>query len=212
VLILSLALIALPLVLPGRGRGASITAARGLRLRTLLYFGLLGLAFLFVEIPLIQQWILIVGQPVYAFAAVVSVLLVFSSLGSLSARSSGLPKRAAFAALVVLAVATPFILAWLTRHTLGWPLLLRAGLAALSLAPLAFLMGLPFPLGLARLERDGPALIPWAWAVNGCASVVAGVLAAMAALSYGFTAVLLAGAACYAGAWLALRTQSGLGG
>ncbi len=211
VLILSVVLILLPLILPGRGRQALRAGAGTPRLRVLLYFGLLGLAFLLVEIPLIQQWILLVGQPTYAFAAVVSVLLVFSSLGSLSARAAWLPARIAFPALVALAVATPFVLAWLTNHTLGWPLLPRVGLAALSLAPLAFLMGLPFPLGLAWLERSGPSLIPWAWAVNGCASVVAGVLAAMAALSYGFSAVLLAGAACYAGAWLVLRPQSSLG-
>jgi hypothetical protein len=208
VLILSVVLILLPLILPGRGRQALRAWEGTPRLRVLLYFGLLGLAFLLVEIPLIQQWILLVGQPTYAFAAVVSVLLVFSSLGSLSARAAWLPQRILFGALVVLAVATPFVLAWLTGHTLGWPLLLRAGLAAFSLAPLSFLMGLPFPLGLAWLERSGPALVPWAWAVNGCASVVAGVLAAMAALSYGFSVVLLAGAACYAGAWLALRPRS----
>jgi hypothetical protein len=207
VLALSAVLIVLPLALPGRGREALRTGAGTPRLRVLLYFGLLGLGFLLVEIPLIQQWILLVGQPTYAFAAVISVLLVFSSLGSLSARAVWLPRRAVFPVLVALAVATPFVLAWLTRHTLGWPLLLRAGLAALSLAPLAFVMGLPFPLGLAWLERRGPVLIPWAWAINGCASVVAGVLAAMAALSYGFSAVLLAGAVCYAGAWLVWRPQ-----
>jgi len=51
--------------------------------------------------------------------------------------------------------------------------------------------------------------VPWAWAVNGCASVVSGVLAAIAALSFGFTVVLLAGAACYAGAWLVLLARPG---
>lgn len=207
VMVLSGVLILLPWALAGRGRRTGVASVGEPRLRALLYFGLLGLAYLLVEIPLIQQWILIVGQPAYAFAAVVSVLLIFSSLGSLSARSPRLSQRAAFAALVSLAVATPFVLAWLTRHTLGWPLLLRAGVAGLSLAPLAFLMGLPFPLGLAWLERRGPRLIPWAWAVNGCASVVSGVLAAMAALSYGFSAVLLAGAACYGGAWLVMNAE-----
>ena len=69
-----------------------------------------------------------------------------------------------------------------------------------SLALLALLMGLPFPLGLAWLEREAPALIPWAWAVSGCASVVAAILAAILALSCGFAVVLMLGAACYAGA------------
>jgi hypothetical protein len=169
-----------------------------------LYFGLLGLAFLFVEIPLIQRWILIVGHPTHAFAAVVVVLLVGSSLGSLLAQAPWLPRREAFGLLALLALATPFITAMLTRTTLGWPLGARVALAALSLAPLAFLMGLPFPLGLAWIKRLRPTLVPWAWAINGCAAVVASVLAALLSLSFGFTAVLVGGAACYAVAGLVL--------
>jgi hypothetical protein len=165
--------------------------------RILLYFTFLGIAFLFVEIPLIQRWILLLGHPTYAFAAVVVALLAFSSLGSALARHPRLPQRAALGGLGLLAVLTPFGMSWITEGTLGWPLALRTGLAVLSLAPLAVLMGLPFPLGLAWLEREYPQLIPWAWAVNGCASVIASVLAAMLALNYGFTLVLLFGAGAY---------------
>jgi hypothetical protein len=204
VVTLSAVLIVAPLLLARRA-GLEDDAARRLsRLRVLLYFGLLGLAFLFVEIPLIQRWILLVGHPTYAFASVVTILLVCSSAGSLAARAVWLRPRVALGLLVLFALLTPFALGWLTQHTLGWWLPARVGLAALSLAPLAFLMGVPFPVGLAWLERGQPGLTPWAWAVNGCASVVAGVLAAIFALSSGFTAVLLAGAGCYAGAWLAL--------
>jgi hypothetical protein len=66
-------------------------------------------------------------------------------------------------------------------------------------------MGIPFPSGLAWLRERAPGLIPWAWAVNGCMSVLASVLAAMIALSVGFSWVLAAAALAYAGAWLALR-------
>jgi hypothetical protein len=76
--------------------------------------------------------------------------------------------------------------------------------AVATLAPLALALGLPFPAGLAWLGRAAPALIPWAWAVNGCASVVASVLAALIALSGGLTVVLLLGATAYALAWLLL--------
>jgi hypothetical protein len=58
-------------------------------------------------------------------------------------------------------------------------------------------MGLPFPFGLAWLEERAPGLVPWAWAVNGCASVAASVLAAILALSYGLTAVMLLGGVAY---------------
>ncbi len=77
----------------------------------------------------------------------------------------------------------------------------------MSLAPLAVLMGLPFPLGLAWLEARAPGWTPWAWAVNGCASVVASVLAAILALSLGFTVVICLGAGAYAVAMLVLPRQ-----
>jgi hypothetical protein len=62
------------------------------------------------------------------------------------------------------------------------------------------LMGLPFPLGLQLMEWVSHSWIAWAWAVNGCASVVASVLAAILSLTTGFNAVLWFGALAYAGA------------
>ncbi|MBM4457505.1 MAG: hypothetical protein FJ011_07025 [Chloroflexi bacterium] len=175
--------------------------------RPLLYFGLLGVAFLFVEIPLIQRWILAFGHATYAFAVVVFAVLVGAGAGSLAAHASWLPRRAVFPALIFLIVLTILGGPQLVRIALGWPLAGRVALAVASLAPLAFLMGLPFPLGLAWAEARRPAaasLIPWAWAVNGCASVIAAVLAAILALSFGFTAVLWLGAIGYAAAGVIL--------
>jgi hypothetical protein len=61
-------------------------------------------------------------------------------------------------------------------------------------------MGIPFPQGIAYLEQAAPRLIPWAWGINGCASVMAAILAAMGALTFGFSGVLVAGALAYGGA------------
>jgi hypothetical protein len=57
------------------------------------------------------------------------------------------------------------------------------------IAPLAFCMGMPFPMAMTRLTREFPQLMPWAWAVNGCASVVSPVLATLLAIHLGFTVV-----------------------
>ena len=75
----------------------------------------------------------------------------------------------------------------------------------MSLAPLGVLMGIPFPKGIVWLERSSPNLIPWAWGVNGAVSVVASVLAALVALSAGFTVVLVAGVICYGVAMAAIK-------
>jgi hypothetical protein len=79
---------------------------------------------------------------------------------------------------------------------LGASLAVRLLATAVILAPLGLLLGMPFPLGLARLERS-PDLIPWAWAMNGSASAVASVAVALLALSAGFTAVLAAAVVAY---------------
>ncbi|MEW6567354.1 MAG: hypothetical protein AB1449_04135, partial [Chloroflexota bacterium] len=94
---------------------------------------------------------------------------------------------------------------------LGWPLPARLVLAGLLMSPAGLLMGVPFAAGLRRLETRSPGLIPWAWAVNGAASGVSGVLAALIALDAGHSATLIAGAFAYGAAWLAARRLNGVG-
>jgi spermidine synthase len=183
--------------------GARAAAGEGsIRARALAYFFALGLAFLFVEIPLAQRFILYVGQPVTALALVLFALLLFSGLGSLTAPRW--PLRAALGLVVIAAVVTPLALNGLFGATLGWPTAARAAAGVLSLAPLGYLMGVPFAGGIRLVERAAPGIVPWAWAINGSASVISGVLAVMAALSWGFTAVLWLGAAAYGAALAAI--------
>lgn len=178
-------------------------------LRRLLYFGLLGFAFLLVEIPLLQRFILYLGNPAYAFTAVLFSLLFFSGLGS--RWNDRLPLRLSLAILVILTLLIPALLPRLFALTLGLPLSIRLGLTILILSPLGLLMGIPFPAGIRSMKREqvqGPeneaqdVSIPWVWAVNGAASVVASILSALLALTFGFSWVLRIGALCYAGAWL----------
>jgi hypothetical protein len=196
----SAVLIVLPLALK---KDRERREPRGLRGRVLAYFGLLGLGFLFVEIPLLQRFILFLGQPIYAFTAVLAALLLFSGLGSLAAPR--LPLRWTLPLLVAAILLYPFALPPFFRALLGAPLAARLLATGLSLAPLGFLMGTPFPGGLAWLGQRAPGLVPWVWAVNGCTSVLASIMAAMIALSAGFSWVLAAAAVAYAGAWLVLR-------
>ena len=77
------------------------------------------------------------------------------------------------------------------------PVSVKIPVVLLVIAPLAFLMGMPFPLGLARVARLRPRLVPWAWGVNGWASVLSAVLAALLAVHFGFTAVIASGCVLY---------------
>lgn len=177
----------------------------------LVYFGLLGLGFMLVEIPLLQRFILFLGHPAYAMTTVLFAILFFSGIGS--AFSQRISTRLALALLVGLIGVYAVGLPWLFARTLAWPLGARMLVAALALAPAGLLMGMPFPQGLRRLGASSSRpemLLPWAWGINGALSVVASVLAALLALSFGFDVVLLCGALCYAGAWLA--AAQGIGG
>jgi hypothetical protein len=81
-------------------------------------------------------------------------------------------------------------------------MIVKVILAFIIVLPVGLLMGIPFPLGMSVLGRTEPSLIPWAWAVNGCFSVLSPVLATMVALTFGFRVVLIAGAGMYLFAYL----------
>ena len=73
-------------------------------------------------------------------------------------------------------------------------------LSVLSLAPVSFALGLPFPTGIRILDRRAPQWIPWAWAANACLTVIGSVLAVILSMHWGFSAVVVLAAACYAAA------------
>jgi hypothetical protein len=204
-LLASVVLIALPLAL----RRRTIGQARSVpRLLTLVYFGALGIAYLAVEIPLIQRLVLVVDHPTVAFVTVIAVLLIFSGIGSLLA-----PKWRARAilALVLYLLLLLLILPVVSGALLGYSLGIRIVVACMFLAPLGLLMGVPFPMGIALLRHSAPSLIPWAWGVNGCTSVVASIGTVLIALQWGFGAVLALAIASYVLAWGVLRRLTSAG-
>ncbi|MDX1417403.1 MAG: hypothetical protein R3293_24575, partial [Candidatus Promineifilaceae bacterium] len=192
-----------PLLIWRQKRERWRTAIPHWQLRVFLYFAALGLAFLFVEMPMAQQFILLLGKPVIALAVVIFSVLLFSGLGSLWSRKFSLSLGPAV--LMILAALYPFILQKLAPIILAWPDWGRMIFAILFLAPLGFFMGLPFASGLRVVERQTTALVPWAWAINASFSVISSVVAVMIALTWGFAAVLWLGAAAYGVAFLAFR-------
>jgi len=168
---------------------------------TLVYFGMIGLAFMFVEVTLIQRCILVLDYPAHAFAIVITAVLVSAGLGS---RMKRLAKAPVILVLAALALIYGFLFPlWLdVLATFVFPV--RIAGVFISLLPLGFLMGIPFPLAIKLVGQKDEGLIPWAWAINGCFSVLAPIIAVMIAMAVGLNAVLLIGAAAYALAFLAL--------
>jgi hypothetical protein len=193
-----------PLLLKRRRSTAGpVVPVKAWRWRVFLYFACLGLAFLFVEIPIAQRFILVLDKPVTALAIVLFALLLFSGLGSLTVRRWSL--STALILLITLIAIYPLLLEPVSRLILDQAVWGRVALSILVLAPIGFLMGLPFAGGLRVVEAWEPGLVPWAWAINGSFSVISSVLAVMIALSWGFAAVLWLGAAAYGLAFIAFR-------
>jgi len=194
----SLVLILVPLAFLRRGTLATSTAAQ--RWRVLVYFSALGLAFLFLEIAFIQKFILFLHHPLYAVAVVLTAFLLFAGAGSFySQRIAGGARALAVPVAAIALASLVYLLALdsLFAPLVGLPDSLRILVAVLLIGPLAFFMGIPFPLGLSRLAQSNPQLIPWAWGINGCASVISAVLATLLAMHFGFTAVVVTAVLLY---------------
>ncbi len=165
------------------------------------YFASLGLGYLMVEMVFIQRLTLLLGDPIYAAALTISVLLIFSGLGSFNSRKlkERLPDRPLLDGLgiAVLIVMIALILIPAFGRIVAAPPVVRFAVAGFLLSIPAYFMGRPFPLGLSRLHRAGSGLVPYSWAVNGFASVAAAPLAVMLAVYQGFLAVSIAAALIY---------------
>ena len=170
-----------------------------------VYFFILGLAFLFVEMAFIQKFILFLGHPLYSIAVVLSGFLVFAGLGS--GYSQKLVQRYrghrlslvayAVTGIVFVALVYLFLLPELFDRLIGQRDLFKILIALFLIAPLAFCMGMPFPIGLGQVARKAPDFIPWAWGMNGYASVVSASLGTLLAIEFGFTVVILSALALY---------------
>ena len=195
----SIVLATLLLLVPAATR-VGVNSAGGW-VRLVGYFAAIGFAYLAAEIAAIQQLNLLLGHPVYAVAAVLAAFLICSGLGSVwSDRLNAERGWQVGAGLAVLLVLYGMILLSLVHLLQPAALTVRAAAAMMLLAPLAFLMGTPFPLGLRSLAGVGVEGVAWGWASNGFASVVATPLAALIALESGSKTLLFAAAAAYAAA------------
>ena len=188
----------------------SSSAIRYNCLWVVVYFFSLGLAFLFIEMAFIQKFILFLRHPLYAVGVVVSGFLLFAGLGS--SYSSCLKentvsqKNALIIAVAVIAGSALlylFLLPVLFQKLLWMPGPLKVIVSFCLIAPLAFCMGIPFPLGLSCLSSRAPELIPWAWGINGCASVMSAVMATLLATHIGFRGVIVTAVCLYVLAALA---------
>jgi hypothetical protein len=167
----------------------------------IMYALLIGMGFMLVEIPLIQRFQLLLGQPILSLAVLLATLLLSSGVGSLVSQrwqTAALPARVRIAGLwiVVVVVAYWFALPPLVSSVLNASLLVRVLTIVVLTALLGFPMGIPFP-SLLRMADGGRQQVALLWAINGAFSVLGSTLAMVFSMQWGFRWALAGGALCY---------------
>jgi len=170
---------------------------------SVLYFALIGMGFMFVQIPLLQRFSVYLGHPTYALAVILFSMILFAGFGSLlSDRLVNLRMQRALTILP--AVASVFLLIGLSSlqplidTTISLGLFGRCVVVTLFVGVVAFPLGFFFPLGLRTVRRISDDATPWLWGINGAAGVLAGVTAVAVSMWWGISASLLLAATAYA--------------
>ncbi len=198
VLGISLLAIAVVLAFPPLLLGSRLPTEPGVR-AFLLYFVCIGAGYILIQVALIQKFILFLGHPTYALTVIIFSMLISSGLGSYFSHRLMRKLQVQFVLLGIAAAVTvlAFVAAPISQFGAGWPLPWKAAVTVCLIAPAGFLMGIPFPTGLTRLERRFPQAVRWAWALNAAASVLGSVAAICLAIYVGLRTTVLMGALLY---------------
>jgi hypothetical protein len=167
-----------------------------------LYFFLIGMAYMAIEVVLIQKYTLFVGPSVYSIAAILMTLLIASGIGSRFSKKIGNP--IVFLGIFIWILLDVFLFGSITNALSNLTIYPRIFVTMILFFPLGFLMGMPFPKGTLRVGQ----LIDWGFAVNGAASVLGSTLILLFAFAYGFNLALIVAAGIYLLAYVLLSVKT----
>ena len=167
----------------------------------LLYFLAIGAGYILIEVALIQKFVLFLGHPTYALTVVIFSLLVSSGVGSYASGrvigTSAARWRAVLGGIAILITLLAVDVSVLLPKAITLPIAWKVAASVALIFPAGFLMGMPFPTGLARLEKWQSASVRWAWSLNAAASVLGSVGALVLAIYWGLVQTLLIGGVLY---------------
>lgn len=184
----------------------------GIRTEVLMYFSMIALAFMFIEILLMQKFRRYIANPLYSSSLIIATLLICTGIASFFSDRIKRRKRSLTLALAALTVYFAILLIMfesLFPHLMRGPRILELILPILSTAPLGLLMGLFFPLGMSGLKETDAGALPWAWSINGFFSVIASSGAVLLASNAGLLVTAVIAMICY---WVGLFFFPGMRG
>jgi hypothetical protein len=194
--VLVIAIILWPLVQIGRPRLPVGVFGTGLA-----YFAIIGFAFMFVQIPFLQRFAVYLGHPTYTFSIILFLMILSAGLGSVASERIEVDRRrqtlAIPIAIAVVALVEVAVLQTALDRTVAWSLPGRTIVVACFVAPLAFLMGACFPIGIRLIGRHSDDVAAWMWGVNGACGVMASILAVMTSMWLSIDAGLVIAAGLY---------------
>jgi hypothetical protein len=203
VLALGILFIVLPLLVRLVRVGTrSKTEPASTQIIALTYFGLVGFAFMAIEIALMQRFTLFVGHPSYSLLVVLFSVLLSTAFGAALSQRFPLARLGrvmlvAGIALGALGTLYGIVLGDLLRAWIWLDRPLRIALTTLLVAPCGLLMGVMIPSAVRVLGAAGSPLVPWGWGVNGAMSVIGTSIATLVAIYGGFTMTFVVGAVLY---------------
>ncbi len=170
---------------------------------TLAYFSLLGLGFIIFELVSIQLFMRLIGYPLYSLTTVIFGYLIGAGFGSLASEKMGISPQSRwnipFIGIIVSSLAMMLLHPMIIDASLQLSQAARISITLAMILPVAFFLGMAFPLGVLRASQTPYAkqAIAWAWGINGVFTVIGGFLSTVLSIFFGFKLTLLVAILCY---------------
>ncbi len=160
---------------------------------------MLGMAFMFIEITLIQKMTVFLEHPTTSFVTIITALLLGAGIGNFMQAKKEFFQD--YKALIYLVFVSSIVLI-IINQIIYWQginlLWQKVILVSLLLLPLGFFMGIPFPMVLKMLkDKQKDSLVPYFWGINGVGSVLGSGLTLIIALKFGFNVSFIVGIILY---------------
>ena len=167
-----------------------------------LYFSLIGSAFMFVEIALIQRLNVFTGHPIYSLGILLFTLIASTGMGSFISDHLPLTRRPWVYVFPIITavgvVALNTILHYLLSHMMAEDTATKILMSVLVIFPVGMLMGLFFPTGMRLVQSSYEDETPWFWALNGIMGVLCSALAVFVSIIFGISTNFYIAAVAYA--------------
>lgn len=166
-----------------------------------LYFFLIGLGFMLIEISFLQALGVFLGHPIYGLSIVLFSLILSAGIGSLISDKvplSTFGRQIIWAVLtsgygVAVALCMPYFFNMYAESQL----LERIVVSVLMILPAGVLMGFGFPTGLMIAERFDRRSTAWLWGINGAAGIFGSTIGIALNIAIGIDKTLIIGSLCY---------------